>query len=53
MLSKGRVGDVVQDGEDQCGGDKLKRTLDDIDKLCKKYSWLRELGKGYMIATFK
>ena len=23
------------------------------DELCKKYPWLRELGGGYMIATFQ
>ena len=25
------------------GEGKLKRTLDDIDELCKKYPWLREV----------
>ena len=31
------------------GEDKLKRTRDDIDELCKKYPWLRELGRGYLV----
>ena len=52
LLAKERLADVVYDSEDQWGEDKLKRTLDDIDKLCKKYPWLRELGRGYMIADF-
>ena len=53
LLAKERLADVVHGGEDQWGEYKLKRTLDDIDKLCKKYPWLCGLGKGYMIATFK
>ena len=40
---------MVYDSEDQWGEDKLKRTLDDIDELRKKYPCLRELGRGYMI----
>ena len=39
LLSKGRLTDVVYGSEDQWCGDKLKRTLDDIDELCKKYPW--------------
>ena len=46
---KGRLADVIYSSIDQCGEDKLERTIDAIDKLCKKYPWLRELGKGYMI----
>ena len=42
---------MVCDSEDKWDEDKLKRTTDDIDELCKKYPWLRELGRGYMIAT--
>ena len=49
LLAKERIGDVVYDSEDQWDEDKLKRTLDDIDELCKKYPWLRELGRRYMI----
>ena len=37
LLAKERLGDVVYDSEDQWDEDKLKRTLDDIDELCKKY----------------
>ena len=44
LLEKERLADVVYSSED-----KLKGTLDDIDELCKKYPWLRELGRGYMI----
>ena len=49
LLAKERIGDVVYDSEDQWDEDKLKRTLDDIDELCKKYPWLRELARRYMI----
>ena len=44
LLEKERLADVVYSSEDE-----LKGTLDDIDELCKKYPWLRELGRGYMI----
>ena len=37
LLAKERLADVVCGSEDQWGEDKLKRTLDDIDELCKKY----------------
>ena len=49
LLAKERLADVVYGSEDQWGEDKLKRTLDNIDELCKKYTCLRELGRGYMI----
>ena len=49
VLAKERLADVVYGNEDQWDEAKLKRTLDDIDKLCKKYPWLRELGRRYMI----
>ena len=49
LLAEERLADVVYGSEDQWGEDKLKRTLDDIDELCKKHPWLRELGRGYMI----
>ena len=49
LLAKERLADVVYDSEDQWGEGKLKRTLDDIDELCKKYPRLHELGRGYMI----
>ena len=53
LLAKERLADMVYDSEDQWGENKLKRTLDGIDELCKKYPWLLELGRGYMIATFQ
>ena len=53
LLAKERLSDVVDTSEDQYGEDKLRRTLDNIDDLNNKYPWLSELGKGYMIATFK
>ena len=40
---------MVYGSEDQWGDGKLKRTRDDIDELCKKYPWLCELGRGYMV----
>ena len=49
LSAEERLADVVYGSEDQLGEDKLKRTLDDIDELCKKHPWLRELGRGYMI----
>ena len=49
LFAKERLADVVQGSENQQGEDKLKRTLNDINELCKKYPWLRELGRGYMI----
>ena len=52
LLVKERLADVVYASEDQWGEYKLKRTLDDIDELCKKYPWLRELDRGYMTASF-
>ena len=49
LLGKERLADVVYSSEDQLGEDKLKRTLGDINELCKKYPWLQELRRGYMI----
>ena len=43
------VADVVYGSEDQWSEDKLNRARDDIDELCKKYPWLRELGRGYIV----
>ena len=42
---------MIYGSEDQWGEDKLKRTRDDIDKLCIHimYPWLRELGRGFMV----
>ena len=40
---------MVYGGEDQWGEDKLKRTLGDMDELCKKYPWLCELYRGYVV----
>ena len=53
VLAKERLADVVYGNEDQWGEGKLKTALDDIDKLYKKYPWLYELSRGYMIATFQ
>ena len=44
LLAKEKLADVVYGSKDQWGEDKLKRTLDGIDELYKKYSWLRELA---------
>ena len=49
LVAQERLTNVVSSSEDQWGEDEIKRTLDDIDELCKKYPWLRELGRGYMI----
>ena len=46
LLAKERLADVVYGSKDQWGEDKLKRTLDGIDELYKKYSWLRELANS-------
>ena len=51
LLAQERLAEVVYGSEDQWGEEKLQRTLDDIDELCKKYSWLCELGRGYMISN--
>ena len=48
-LAEEKLDDVVYGSEDKWGEDKLKRAHDDIDELCKKYPWLRELGRGYMV----
>ena len=53
LLAKKRLSAVVCNSEDQRGEDKLKRTFDEIDELCKKHQWLGELGRGYVIATFQ
>ena len=34
---------MVRGSKGQWGKDKLKRTRDDIDELCKKYTWLGEV----------
>ena len=49
LVAQERLANVVSSSEDQWGEDEIKRTLDDIDEICKKYPWLRELGRGYMI----
>ena len=49
LLAEERLADLVYGSEDQWREDKLKRTRDDIDELCKKYPWLCELGRGYMV----
>ena len=53
-LVEERLADVVYGSEDQRGEDKLKRTRDNIDELCKKHPWLRdpwlrEVDTGYMV----
>ena len=35
FLAQERLADVVYCSEDEWGEDKLKKTLDDIDELCK------------------
>ena len=37
LLTKEQLANVVYGSEDQWDEDKLKRTCDDIDELCKKY----------------
>ena len=49
LLAEERLTDVVYGSEDQWGEEKLQRTRDDIDELCKKYPLLRKLGRGYMV----
>ena len=49
LLAKEKLADVAYSSENQRGEVKRKRTLDDIYELCKKYPWLRELGRRYMI----
>ena len=41
--------DGFYSSKDQWGEGKLKRILDDIDKLRMKHPCLRELGRSYMI----
>ena len=53
LLEKERLADVVYGSEDQWGEDKLKRAVDNINELCKKYPWLHELGRGYMMTNFQ
>ena len=35
--------------EDQWAEEKLKRTRNDDNELCKKHPCLSELGRGYMV----
>ena len=49
LLAEERLADMVYGSEDQLGEDKLKRTGDDIDEICKKYPWLCELGRASMV----
>ena len=53
LLEKERLADVVYGSEDQWGKDKLKRAVDNINELCKKYPWLREIGRRYMMTNFQ
>ena len=45
--------DVVYASKDDFGEDKLERSNNDIEQLCKHYPWLRELGKGFMVGGFE
>ena len=47
LLAEEVLPDVVYGSEDQWGEDKLKLTPDVFDIVCKKYLWLRELGRGF------
>ena len=49
LLEDERLSHMVFGSADQWSKDKLKRTPDDIDELSKKYPWLREPGRGYMV----
>ena len=51
LLAEKRLADMVCGSEDQWGEDKLKWTRDGINELCKKYTWLCELGRGYLVQT--
>ena len=51
LLAEERLADVVYGSEDQWGEDKLKWTCNGINELCKKYTWLCELGRGYLVQT--
>ena len=51
LLAEERLADVVYGSEDQWGEDKLKWTRNSINELCKKYTWLCELGRGYLVQT--
>ena len=53
LLAEEGLSDVVCGSEDQWAEENLKRTRDDIDELCKKDSWLSELGRGYMVQAQK
>ena len=53
LLAEERPSNVVYGSEDQWGEYKLKMTRGDIDELGTKYPWVRELSRGYMIATFQ
>ena len=50
LLAHERLADVVYVSEDDYGEDKLERRRETIEKLCKHYPWLRELGIGFMVA---
>ena len=49
LLAHERPADVVYALEDNYGEDKLEGTREDIEQLCKRYPWLRELGRGFMV----
>ena len=43
------LSDVAYGSEDQWAEEKLKRTRNDDNELCKKHPCLSELGRGYMV----
>ena len=48
FLTKDILANVDYSSRDERGEDNQKRTLDDINKSCGKYSWLCGPGRGYM-----
>ena len=44
LRAKDRLADVV---DDYYGEDKLEMTLNDVENLCEKYPWLRQLAGAH------
>ena len=53
LLTHERLEDVVYASEDNYGENKLERTREDIEQLCEHYTWLCELGSGFMVGGLK
>ena len=53
LLTHERLVDAVYTSKDNYGEDKLERIREDIEQLCERYPWLRELGKGFMVGGLK